>query len=436
MITAARQIRLNLNLQTAGRHDAAWKTQENTDHLAADADWYVRVAQLAEKGKLDAIFLADGHGSLGGESVRRPWRGLDPTVLLAAIAQKTERIGLVSTVHAIYGHPFSVARTIASLDHVSKGRAAWNIITSQNPPTLEALGVQEPLDPDTRYRKAEEFVEIVTGLWDSLPQSAIVDDREQDLYIDTSQTHPVDYKGEFYTTKAVLPLPGGHAGRPVLFQAGASDRSRAFGGKWADALFTGQRTKELARSFSAHVKAIASSHGRDPDKLVVLPGLFVILGGTEAAAQQRKDQLDALLDAEYLKERLADQLGLPVSDLMLDAELPYDKLAASSAADTLQARHREQLTTEARTRHLTVRQLLFNNLSGGHRVIVGTPEQVADDIIDWVDSGASDGFNINIDVQTEGLEQFIDGVVGELQHRGRFRRNYEYETLRENLGVA
>jgi FMN-dependent oxidoreductase (nitrilotriacetate monooxygenase family) len=436
MSAVAKQIRLNLNLQTAGRHDAAWKTQEDTDHLASDAEWYVRVAQLAEKGKFDAIFLADGHGSLGSESVRHPWRGLDPTVLLTAIAQKTERIGLVSTVHAIYGHPFSVARSIASLDHVSKGRAAWNIITSQNAPTLEALGVQEVLDRDVRYRKAEEFVQIVTGLWDSLPQSAIVDDRERDLYIDTAQTLPVDYNGEFYTSKAVLPLPGGYSGRPVLFQAGASDDSRAFGAKWADALFTSQRTKELGQSFSAQVKGLASSYGRDPDKLVVLPGLFAILGATESDARRRKDQLDALLDAEYLKDKLADQLGLPVSDLVLDAELPYDKLAAFDAGNTLQARQREQLVTEARTRHLTVRQLLFNNLSGGQRMIVGTPEQVADDIIEWVDSGASDGFNINIDVQTEGLEQFIDGVVAELQRRGRFRHDYEYETFRENLGVA
>lgn len=357
-------------------------------------------------------------------------------MLLAAIARETNHIGLVSTVHAIYGHPFSVARSIASLDHVSKGRAAWNIITSQNHPTLEALGRDRTLDHDTRYRKADEFVEIVTGLWESLPQSAIVDDHKHDLYIDLTKTTPVHFEGEFYSSNAVLPLPGGYAGRPVLFQAGASDHSRAFGAKWADALFTAQRTKDLAQRFSTHLKGLAPANGRDPDKLVVLPGLFVILGGTEAEAQSRKDELDALLDADHLLDRLAEQLGLPTSDLVLDAELPYERLDGAAAGTTLEARHREQLVTEARTKGLTVRQLLFNNLSGGHRVIVGTPEQVADDIVDWVDSGASDGFNINIDVQTEGLEQFIDGVVGELQARGRFRRDYEYETFRENLGVA
>ena len=430
----ARQIRLNLNLQTAGRHDAAWKRLGDTRELVTDVDYYVNIARLAERGKLDAIFLADSHGSLRGESTRRPWRGLEPTVLLAAIARDTDRIGLVSTVHAIYGHPFAVARTIASLDHVSHGRAAWNIITSQNPPTLEALGLQDALDNDTRYG-TQEFVEIVTGLWDSLPRSAIVDDPAHDIYIDESRTLPVDYQGEYYQTRAVLPLPGGYAGRPVLFQAGASDHSRAFGARWADALFTGQRTKELAKRFSAEVKRLAAANGRDPDKLVVLPGLFVILGGTEAEARRRKDELDALLDADYLLGQLAERLGIAPSALVLDEELPYHQLAGSPGMSLL-ARHREQLVTEARERKLTVRQLLFNNLSGGHRVLIGTPDQVASDIIEWVDDGASDGFNVNIDVQTEGLEQFIDGVVAELQRRGRFRTEYEYETFRENLGVA
>jgi FMN-dependent oxidoreductase (nitrilotriacetate monooxygenase family) len=431
-----RQIRLNLNLQTAGRHDAGWKTLENTERLANDVDHHVEVAQLAEKGKLDAVFLADGHGSLSEEASRRPWRGLDPTVLLATIAGQTERIGLVSTIHAIYGHPFQVARQVASLDQVSHGRAAWNIITSQNPATLEALGLEQAIDPDTRYRKADEFVEIVTSLWESFPQSAIVNDKEHDVYVDTSKTIPVDVKGEFFTSKAVLPVPGGYAGRPVLFQAGASDHSRAFGAKWADALFTGQRTKELAQQFSSRVKGLAAARGRDPEKLVILPGLFVILGGTEAAAQRRKDELDALLDTDYLLDKLAAQLGIRASALPLDEEPPYALLAGEPADTSLQARHREQLLTEARNRSLTVRQLLFNNLSGGHRVLIGAPEQVADDLIEWVDDGASDGFNINIDVQTEGLEQFIDGVVAELQRRGRFRKDYEYESFRENLGVA
>ncbi len=431
----SRQIRLNLNLQTAGRHDAAWKTIDDTEHLVTDVEYYVKIAQHAEEGGLDAIFFADSLGSLRENSARRPWRGLDPTVLLSSIAQRTESIGLVSTVPALYGHPFVAARQLATLDHVSKGRAAWNIITSQNPPTLDALGLTDTLDHDHRYAKADEFVTIVTELWKSLPQSAIVADKDRDVYIDESATIPVELNGEYFSTNAVLPLTGGYRDRPVLFQAGASGHSRSFGAKWADALFTGQRTKELARKFSADVKSQAVANGRDPDKLVVLPGLWVIVGATEKEAQERKDALDALLDTDWLLDQLAERLGVSASTLDLNAELPYASLAESTG-DTLVARHREQIVTEAKDRGLTVRQLLFNNLTGGHRILQGTPEQIADNIIEWVDEGASDGFNINIDVQPDGLQRFIDGPVAELQKRGRFRSEYEHETFRENLGVA
>ena len=431
------QIRLNLNLQTAGRHDAAWKTLEDTSRLVSDVDYYVEAARLAEAGRLDAIFLADSLGSLSENSVRRPWRGLDPTVLQTAIARDTERIGLISTIPALYGHPFLVARAIASLDHASKGRAAWNIITSQNPPTLDALGAGSvQLDHDTRYRKAEEFVGIVTSLWDSLPHEAIVDDREHDLYIDESLTKPISYRGEFFASEGVLPLPGAFRGqRPVLFQAGASEHSRRFGARWADALFTGQRTRQLARRFRTHVRELAVSYGRNPKGLLVFPGLWVIVGASESEAQERKAHLDSLLDADHLLEQLAERLDLPVSALDPDSALPYAKLS-DTPSSTLVARHREQIVTEAKEKDLTVRQLLFNNLTGGHRVLIGTPEQIADDIIEWVDEGAADGFNINVDVLPDGLQRFIDGPVAELQRRGRFRTEYEHATFRENLGIA
>jgi FMN-dependent oxidoreductase (nitrilotriacetate monooxygenase family) len=357
-------------------------------------------------------------------------------VALAALAGRTERIGLVATLHAIHGHPFRVARSIASLDLVSKGRAGWNIITSQGESTLEALGTNEVLDSEARYRKAEEFTGIVAGLWDSFPRSAVVGDASRDVFVDRFKTLPLDYKGEFYSSKAVLPIPGGHDGRPLLFQAGASDRSRAFGAAWADGLFTSQRTKAHGQQFRSHVHALARAAGRDPDKIVILPGLFVILGGTEAEAHARKDALDAQLDTEFLLDRLAEQLGIPASEFDLCAELPYDRLVNDPGDVSQYARRREQIVTEARQRGLTVRQLLFNNLTGGQRMIIGPPEQVADDIVDWVDSGAADGFTINIDVQTEGLETFVDGVAGELRRRGRFRREYEHQTFRENLGVA
>ncbi|CAJ64019.1 MULTISPECIES: NtaA/DmoA family FMN-dependent monooxygenase [Frankia] len=431
-----RQVRLCLNLQATGRHDAAWKTLPPTSDWIAGIDYYTEIARLAERARFDAIFIADRLGSLDAASYRRPWRGTDPTVLLAALARETEHIGLVSTNPAIHGNPFLLARSIATLDHVSKGRAGWNIITSQEDVTRSALGVDEVLEPQARYRKAEEFISAVDALWASLPEDAVVADAAADVYIDARRTRPVDFSGEFYRTSGVLPLPGGYQGRrPVLFQAGASRQSKELGARWADALFTSQRLPELSREFSAEVKGLAAANGRNPDDLLVLPGLFTVLGATEAAARERKRELDELLAVGPLVELLTAQLEFDVSRLDLDAQLPYAELAQRAAAPAVTAR-RDQLVAEARRRGLTIRQLLFHNLSGGQRLIVGTPEQVADDIVEWVDTRASDGFVINIDVQPAGFVEFIEGVVTQLQDRGRFRREYAHDTLRGNLGIG
>ncbi|GAA1835514.1 NtaA/DmoA family FMN-dependent monooxygenase [Pseudonocardia ailaonensis] len=431
-----RQIRLCLNLQATGRHDAAWKTLDPTSDWLAGIDYYIEIARLAERARFDAIFIADRLGSLDEASHRRPWRGADPVVLLAALARETDHIGLVATQPSLWGDPFTRARAIATLDHVSKGRAAWNIVTSQEEVTRRALGGGEVLDPETRYRKAGEFVAAVDAFWRSLPEEAVVADPAADTYIDPGRTRPVEIDGEFVRASGVLPLTGGYRGqRPVLFQAGSSQRSKEFGARWADALFTSQRVPQLAREFSAEVKALAAGQGRDPDDLLVLPGLYVILGAAEAEARDRRQALDEHLALGPLQDALTAQLEFDVSGLDLDAELPYSALEDRAVSPAGLAR-RDQLISDARRRRLTVRQLLFNNLSGGQRMIVGTPEQVADDIVGWVDTGAADGFTINIDVQPAGFAAFAAGVVAELQDRGRFRREYTHETLRENLGVS
>ncbi|MFH8249623.1 NtaA/DmoA family FMN-dependent monooxygenase [Microbacterium sp. B2969] len=431
-----KQIRLTLNLQSTGRHDAAWKTFPTTSDWVDGVDYFIEIAQLAEEGRFDAIFIADRLGGLDRTGRVRPWRGLDPTVLLAALARETSHIGLVSTNPAIHGNPFLLARQIASLDHISKGRAAWNIITSQEPHTLRALGKDVVLDPEARYRAADEFVSIVDGFWRSLPPEAFVGDAAAEVYIDEALTRPVDIEGDYFRGEGVLPLVGGYRGqRPVLFQAGTSRASREFGARWADALFTSQRLPHLGRAFADEVKSLAEANGRSRDDLLVLPGLYVILGDTEAAAIERKRELDELLAVEPLIRELSDYLEYDVSGIALDAELPYGELAGPASTSQHTVR-RHQLVADAKERRLTVRQLLFNNLSGGQRVIVGTPEQVADDIEHWVDTGAADGFTINIDVQTSGFRAFVDGVVAELQDRGRFRREYEHDTLRGNLGLA
>lgn len=432
-------VRLGLNVLASGRHDAAWKTLPDAAKLPTDIDTFVRIAQLAERGKIDALFLADGPGGLVPEAYERPWRAFDPVALNAALSQATHHIGLVVTTTSLFGHPHTVARQISSLDHLSKGRAAWNIITSQAPVALAAYGFDKGFEQQQRYERAGEFTEIVTGLWDSFPWDAVVADPQSGVFVDPAKLHPIDVQGRHFKAAGALSLPTSPQGRPVIFQAGDSEDSKAFGARWADALFTGQRLLEKGQNFYADVKALARGHGRNPDHLLVVPGLFPILGGTQAEARRRKDELDEGLDHTALREELARHLALEPEDLPFDEPLPFDKIEQAESRVPLAARWRRRemikVLDEARRHRWTVRQTLRDNLTGGHRVVVGTPEQVAANIVHWVDSGAADGFNLNIDVQTDGLEAVVDHLIPALQKAGRFRRDYEGTTLRENLGL-
>lgn len=432
----SKPVRLGVNVLASGRHDAAWKTLPDAASLSTDIDAFIAIAQLAEKGRIDALFLADSPGGLVEEARHRPWRALDPAVLHAALARETTHVGLVVTTTSLFGHPYTVARQIASLDHVSKGRAAWNIITSQSPVALAAYGLDKGFGQQDRYARAAEFAEIVTGLWSSLPQEAVVADRERNIFVDETLLRPIDVRGSHFRSAGALSAPVTPQGRPVIFQAGASDDSKAFGARYADALFTGQRSLEVSRGFYADVKALARGFGRNPDHLLVVPGLFPILGGTEAEAQKRKDDLDDLLDRAFLLDELARHLGLEPDDLEIGAPLPWDKIEAAEARVPIASRwHRREFLREARANNWNTRQTLFSNITGGHRVVVGTPEQVADDIVTWVDASAADGFNLNVDVQTEGLVDIVEGLIPALQARGRFRTEYEGTTLRDNLGL-
>jgi len=434
-MTNPKEIRLTVNVHASGRHDAAWKTLPNPEGLSTNIDEFIRIAKISEKGLFDALFLADNFGGLTEEAAVRPWRALDPAILHGALSQSTSHIGLIVTTSTIFGHPSLVARQIASLDHISHGRAAWNIITSQNPPALGAFGYDEGFAHEERYARAEEFVSIVTALWDSIPREALVADPARHVYLDESRLRKLDFKGKYYSVRGALGVPETPQGRPVIVQAGTSSESRNLGAKWADALFTGQRTLESAKEFYDDVKARAVKFGRNPEKLLILPGLFPIIGSTEAEAQRRKDELDGRLDLEHLVAELATRLGIDADDIRLDQDLPYEKIAKSPIADNLARRHRDQLIAEAQAKGLSARQVVYNNITGGHRVTLGTPEQIADDVIGWVDQGAADGFQLNTDVQTDGLENFVNEVIPVLQKRGRFRTEYRGKTLRENLGV-
>jgi len=436
-VSNRKQIRLAINLLASGRHNASWKTLPDPAGLSTDIDVFIRIAQTAERGLLDGIFLADNYAGLAGESFKRPFRALSPGVLLAALATHTSNIGLVLTAPALYGDPVTLAREIASLDHVSKGRGAWNIITSQHEHSLQILGAGPELSRSAKYDKADEYVTVVTQLWDSLPPDAIVADAASSSYVDAGRLRPVEFQGDYYRATGVLGVVGGYQGRrPVLLQAGASESSKQFGSKWADALFTSHWNKPSAQEFYTDVKQYAAHKWqRDPAGLLVVPGVYPVLGATEAQARQRKADLDDQLDLEYLKGSLAQLLGVDAADLDLSRELPYDKIPPSDPADGAGHVRREKVVESARERGASTKQVLLEYLTGGHRIVVGTPEQVADDLIDWVDTDACDGFNFNIDRYEDGLEHLVDWLVPELQARGRFRTDYESTTFRGNLGL-
>jgi len=429
-------IRLVFNLTPSGIHDAAWKLQDDAATLSTDVDQLVQNAITAESGKLDAVFMPDDYGSLRlDDPPRRPWRALDPTVVFSAIAVATEHIGLIQTINGVYGTPYQVARSVASLDHLSRGRAGWNVITSTNAHALDALGLGA-IDPRTeKYERAEEFLSIVHGLWDSLPQAAIVADPDTHAYVDLGRARPVDQRGKHFSSRGILQVPPYGGNKPVIVLAGASQASKELGARWADVLFTAHRTVESARRFTEDARTLVEQRGRSRDDVVVLPGVLPMLGSTEAEAHALKRELDERLDVDLLLEALAARLGVGVSSLDLAKPLPYGDIEIERAAP-YESQLRANIVQEALDKDLTTHDVLLNNITGGHRVVVGTPEQLADDFERWVDSDAADGFAFNVETNPRGINAMVEGLVPELQKRGRFRTEYDGTTLRDNLGVG
>jgi FMN-dependent oxidoreductase (nitrilotriacetate monooxygenase family) len=426
-----RQLHLNANVIPSGRHSAAWRLQANPRSVI-DLDGFLEIARIAERGTFDAVFFAD-HSALDSTARDRPWQALDPALLLTAMAAVTERIGLVATASTTFEHPFHVARRFASLDHISKGRAAWNIVTTQHSEAAANFGLPELPPHADRYQRAEEFVEVAVKLWDSWDDDALVADAGTGVYADLDRVHPIEHRGYSFSVHGPLNVHRSPQGRPVLVQAGASDASQRLGSRWADALFTVQRTFAEAQGFYANVKALAAGFGRDPDGLVVLPGLYPVIGSTEAEATARKAEMDALLDFDEERVKLAERFGIDADRLRLDRPFPSDIL--DHVSKHVSRGFVENIVREANRENLTVRQVLGRNPHGGHRIIVGAPEQIADDMETWFRGRAADGFNLNMDAYPSGLELFVDHVVPELRRRGLFRHAYNGTTLRDHLGL-
>ncbi len=423
---------LNATIMGLGMHLGAWRHRSGSPSDYLDINYYREVAQLAESGRLHALFLADTL-AVSEENFERPNLGaMDPTAVLGALAAVTSRIGLVATASTSFNEPFNLARRIASLDHLSRGRAAWNIVTTFIPDVAANFG-KGPLPPHAeRYAKAEEFVDVVTELWDSWDEDALVGNKASGLFADRSRVNAVNHDGRFFSVRGPNTLPRSPQGRPILYQAGSSEEGRALAARTADVVFAVQNTLASAIAFRKDLRDRAAREGRDPDSLKILPGLVPIIGGTEREAQDRKSALDDLAgDAELRK--LASRVGVPASDLSLDKPLPIDRIKANDKFNASRGFQAAAIQLGA-SENLTVREILYRN-GGGHPQVVGTPEQVADFIESWHRAGAADGFNLMIDELPSGLRAFVDEVVPLLQRRGVFQSDYRGDTLRSNLGL-
>ncbi|MCX4098518.1 LLM class flavin-dependent oxidoreductase [Nocardia sp. alder85J] len=428
-----KQLHLNAFLMSVGHHEAAWRLPESDPHAHIDIDHYVRLAQLAERGKLDSIFFADGP-ALQGDPGRRPLGTLEPTVILTAVAVQTSRIGLIATASTSYNEPYNLARRFASVDWVSRGRAGWNIVTTAGDDAARNFGLDGAPEHRRRYEKAAEFVEVSTKLWDSWEDDTTVADKELGIHTDSSRVHPVAHDGEFFRVAGALNVPRPPQGYPLLVQAGSSEDGKDFAARYAEAVFTAQQTLADGQAFYTDLKRRAVESGRDPDTIKILPGIVPVIGDTEEQARALDAELERLISPEFARAQLSRQFGLPVEELDLDAELP-DTLRGEDEIEGAKSRY-TLIVNLARREHLTLRQLIARLGGGrGHRTFVGTPEQVADTIEEWFDAGAADGFNIMPAVLPSGLERFVDDVVPILQRRGLFRTEYTATTLRGHYGL-
>jgi FMN-dependent oxidoreductase (nitrilotriacetate monooxygenase family) len=433
MTTRAGQFHLNAFLMSVGHHEAAWRLPESDPFANTSLAHFKKLATVAERGKLDSLFFADSP-VLWNKLGRRPGGTLEPTVLLAALIGATSRIGLIATASTTYNEPFNLARRFASLDHLSEGRAGWNIVTTAGVDAARNFNLEELPAHAERYARAAEFVEVSQKLWDSWSDDVAIADKEDGVWGDDDKLYPPQHVGKHFKVAGPLNVPRSPQGYPLLVQAGSSDDGKHLAARFAEAVFTAQQTLEDGQAFYRDLKERAAAFGRDPNGIKILPGLVPVIGATEAEALEREQELERLIKPEYAKRQLAETLRLKPEDLELDGYLPADL----PSEDAIQgAKSRYTLTVQlARRENLTVRQLIARLGGGrGHRTFAGTPEQVADAMQQWWEQGAADGFNVMPAVLPSGLEAFVDHVVPVLQRRGLFRTEYTGTTLRDHYGL-
>ena len=431
-----RQLHLNLFIHSRGHHEASWRHPASSPLALTDIRYYQDLACGAEAALFDSIFLAD-QLALGEDVAQAARTWLEPVTVLAAVAVATSRIGLIATASTTYTEPFNLARQFASLDHISNGRAAWNIVTSWLATAARNFGGAGQVSHADRYARGEEFMAVVKALWDSWADDAVVDDRSGGRYARPDRIRPINHRGDYYRVAGPLNLPRCPQGRPVLVQAGSSDIGRRFAARHADAVFTAHVEKATAQAFYADLKALATAEGRPPDQVLILPGLSPMIASTEAEAHRLARDLNELADPEVGRKRLSGRFGgHDFSHLPLDRPLSPEDFPDPGSVEAARSRT-EVILRLVRREETTLRQLLAY-LAGarGHFTTAGTPEQIADLIEDWFTDGAADGFNIMPPLLPAMLDVFGTEVIPLLRRRGLFRTAYSGETLREHYGLA
>ncbi len=423
-----------------GGHLGGWRHRDAFAKPVMNLEAFIEMTEIAERGKLDAVFLADGNGvrdmdrpalfAANHPSARPAF--FEPTTLLSAVAMVARRIGVVATATSTYEEPYTIARKFASMDHISKGRAGWNLVTASNPGDALNFGRAEHMGREDRYARAQEFYEVVAALWDSWSPDAFPQDKATGQYLDPARVRPIDHRGTHFTVKGPLNISPTPQGRPVVFMAGQSGPGMELAARYADALFGAGTTKQDCIDAYADIKGRMARYGRAPDTLKILPGVSTFVGRTAAEAEELYEELQSLisppLGVHYLSKMLVHDLeGLP-----LDGPLPTNLAPETLGGSSL----RRYIIDMARRDNLSIRQTYERTLPAlGGPVFKGSAAQVADEMEDWWRSKAGDGFTIMAPLQPRGLRDFVDLVVPELQRRGIFRKEYEATTLRGHLGL-
>jgi len=430
---ASRQLHLGAFMRPASIHTGAWRYPGAWSDMNFNFAHIKECIQKLEAAKFDAFFMADHMAVLNMpmDALKRSHTAtsFEPFTLLSALSQATERIGLVATGSTTFDAPYHIARRFASLDHISNGRAGWNIVTTSNPDAALNFGLDEHMEHGERYERAREFYDVVTGLWDSWADDAFIRDVESGVFFDPDKMHVLGHNGEYLKVRGPLNIARPVQGWPVIVQAGASDAGRRLASETAEAVFTAQSSIDAGRQFYADVKGRMQKIGRNREHMKILPACFVVVGDTVAEARAKRAKLDSLVNYANSIASLSIALGHDASKFDPDGPLP--DIPESNASKS----GRERAIALAKKENLTVRQLAQRLGGYSGLAMVGTPKTIADEMEEWLETQASDGFTVMFPYLPGGLDDFCQKVVPELQRRGLFRREYEGKTLRENLGL-